>query len=247
MDSNTNQTIIIKDKNINHIINKKNIIMLISIVIIIFLAYIIYLYVFTKKDRYIDDPNYDIQEFPDFLTSEECDKIIEMTDGNLVPSKVYSSSDDLVNNVSRTSKQTWFKDIKDPLIKKISDKISNITNIKQSKNNYYEDLQVVNYSEGGFFVPHYDPCDGDKSFCARMNGSLGPRLLTFLIYLNDDYTGGETEFPLINKKVIPKKGKAVLFYNIGNDGRIIKQSLHTGKTVFGGNKWIANKWVRLNI
>jgi prolyl 4-hydroxylase len=224
--------------------NKK--IIILSIIIII-ISYIIYLYFFNKKDRYIDIPDYTIQEFPDFLTSEECDKIIELTDGNLVPSKVYTSNDDLINTVSRTSKQTWLKDIKDPLIKKISDKVSNITNIKHSNNNFYEDLQVVNYSEGGFFVPHYDPCDGDKKYCSRMNGSLGPRLLTFLIYLNDEFNGGETEFPLINKKVTPKKGKAVLFYNIGDDGRIIKQSLHTGKPVIGGNKWIANKWIRVNV
>ena len=221
--------------------------MIINLVIISITIIIIMLIIYkrcTIKDRYIDMPDYTVQEFENFLTNEECDQIMELTDGNLVPSRVYNSNNDLVNNTTRTSKQTWLKDVKHPLIKKISDKVKYITN---TTNNYYEDLQVVKYNEGGFFVPHYDPCDGDDKFCSRMNGSLGPRLLTFLIYLNDDYEGGETEFPLINKKVIPKKGKAVLFYNIGNDGRIIKQSLHTGKPVISGNKWIANKWVRMNV
>jgi hypothetical protein len=34
---------------------------------------------------------------------------------------------------------------------------------------------------------------------------------------------------------------------IGDDGRIIKQALHAGKPVITGTKWIANKWVRINI
>jgi prolyl 4-hydroxylase len=227
--------------------NKKNIIIAITVIVIIIITLFVIYKNYYKKDRYIDMPDYTVQEFDDFLTHEECDIIIKLTEGNLVPSKVYTDNDDLVNNTSRTSKQTWMKELKDPLIKKISDKVSYIINIPNTDKNFYEDLQVVNYPEGGFFVPHYDPCDGDKKFCSRMNGSRGPRLLTFLIYLNDDYEGGETEFPLINKKIIPKKGKAVLFYNIGDDGRIIKQSLHTGKPVITGTKWIANKWVRITL
>jgi prolyl 4-hydroxylase len=231
--------------NIKNIKNNKTLLILLFIFIVILILYIYNKY--TKKPRYIDMPDYTVQEIDDFLTHEECDYIIKLTDGNLVPSKVYNSNDDMINNISRTSKQTWFKDVKDPLIKKLSDKVAYITNIPNTEKNFYEDLQVVNYPNGGFFVPHYDPCDGDKKFCARMNGINGPRLFTFLIYLNDDFEGGETEFPLINKKVIPKKGKAVLFYSVGNDGRIIKQSLHAGKPVISGTKWIANKWVRINI
>ena len=37
------------------------------------------------------------------------------------------------------------------------------------------------------------------------------RYLAFLYYLNDDFTGGETEFPHHNKKIVPKRGSVMVF------------------------------------
>jgi hypothetical protein len=37
------------------------------------------------------------------------------------------------------------------------------------------------------------------------------RYLAFLYYLNDDFTGGETEFPHHNKKIVPKQGSVIVF------------------------------------
>lgn len=78
-----------------------------------------------------------------------------------------------------------------------------------------------------------------------MNQNNGPRYLTVLFYLNDNFDGGETIFPKINKLVKPEKGKAVIFQNVNNNGVIITQALHGGKPVKNGEKWIANKWIRL--
>jgi prolyl 4-hydroxylase len=36
-------------------------------------------------------------------------------------------------------------------------------------------------------------------------------LLTFVVYLNDDFEGGETEFPELRAIVTPKRGRALLF------------------------------------
>ncbi len=37
------------------------------------------------------------------------------------------------------------------------------------------------------------------------------RYLAFLFYLNDDFTGGETEFPHYEKKIVPKTGSVMVF------------------------------------
>jgi prolyl 4-hydroxylase len=81
-----------------------------------------------------------------------------------------------------------------------------------------------------------------------MDGSSGPRIYTYLIYLNDDYEGGETAFPKLNIAVKPKKGKCVVFQNTlpQPDGRIPLEALHGGNPVTSGNKWICNKWIRVN-
>lgn len=189
---------------------------------------------------------YDVQEFPDFLTGEECDYLINMCRYKLFPSKVYGGTDDNYSEDSRKSEQCWLEDSERDdtrgLVKRITEKVSALTN---SGSNYKEALQVVNYTEGGYFKPHYDACNGSKEYCERMDGEHGPRLFTLLIYLNDDYEGGGTQFPYINKTVKPQRGKAVLFYNVDDDGKIIYESLHGGDPVTKGKKWIANKWVRV--
>ena len=187
--------------------------------------------------------SYDIQELPNFLTEEECDVLISLSKNRLVPSVVYNGNEDLYNTLDRKSDQTWLNDNEHHIVNSISDRIAKLTGT--NKNNQ-ELLQLVNYTENGFFNPHYDSCNGSKEFCKRMNAPLGPRYITLLIYLNDSYTGGETVFPKIGKSVKPEKGKAVLFYNVTPDGDVIDESLHGGNPVLSGEKWIANKWIRLS-
>jgi prolyl 4-hydroxylase len=195
---------------------------------------------FSNNTLYVDKDDYDIIEIQNFLTNEECDKIIELSKGNMFSSKVYSQNEDLYDNKTRISQQCWLND-NDSFIKDISDKVKSYTN---THNNYLEELQVVNYQPGGFFTPHYDACVGNNSYCERMNDK-GPRYLTDLFYLNDNFEGGETIFPKINKLVKPEKGKAIIFQNVDNNGVIITQALHGGEPVKNGEKWIANKWIKL--
>ena len=188
------------------------------------------------------DYDYDVEEIPNFLSDEECETIIKTSIGNLSPSRVYSDNDDVLSTSMRKSNQCWLDDSYD-CAKIISERVKDYT---KTHDNNQEQLQVVQYNKGGFFNPHYDACDGNGEYCKRMDGNLGPRLYTMLIYLNDDFKGGETVFPKINKVVKPEKGKAVLFRNVDDNGDIIKESFHGGVPVKDGEKWIANKWVRIN-
>jgi prolyl 4-hydroxylase len=220
-------------------------IILLIVLTILFLAILFHNYRYNKEiivDRfkYTDILNYDIQEIPNFLTHEECNKIIELSNGKLFPSKIYTQNEDLLSNDSRISQQCWLTD-DNPVIKNISERIKQFTNTTGKQ----EQLQVVNYPKGGFFSPHYDACEGDEEYCSRMNSSDGPRLLTVLLYLNDNFEGGETVFPKINKSVKPEKGKAVIFRNVDKNGVIITQALHGGEPIKSGEKWIANKWIRI--
>lgn len=193
----------------------------------------------------VSDPEYKIREIEHFLTDEECDHIIAISKSELTPSKVYSNTTDVYDTKTRKSDQAWLKDTMDPVIASISEKVASISQIPIE---HQEDLQVVSYSPGGFFTPHYDACDGDEEFCKRMDGASGPRLFTYLIYLNDDYEGGETVFPKLNITVTPKKGKCVIFQNTlpQSGGKIPLEALHGGNPVKSGNKWICNKWIRVN-
>lgn len=183
-----------------------------------------------------------VTEFPNFLSQEECDQLIALAEPNLADSLVYSGQQDDMNN-ARVSKQAWLTDEFNELVERISSKASEIVGLPKEN---AEDLQVVRYNAGGYFNPHYDACDGNEEFCSRMNSRAGPRYATFLIYLNDDFEGGETSFLKIDTHVKPERGKAVLFYNTDAKGEIIRDSLHSGNPVKAGTKWICNKWYYLN-
>lgn len=212
--------------------------MLLIIVIFVFVViFIIYFLTFTQKE------DYNVQEIPNFLTHEECNHIIKLSEPKLFKSCVYKESNeddagstDVIDTTHRVSEQCWLDHSHI-----LSHKVAELTNTLVDQQ---EQLQVVKYNKGGFFNPHYDACQGDENFCKRMNIS-GPRYITVLIYLNDDYEGGETVFPKINKVVKPEKGKAIVFYNTDkNSGHVLQKSLHGGNPVLSGNKWICNIWIK---
>ena len=63
-------------------------------------------------------------------------------------------------------------------------------------------LQVVHYKPGTFYKAHWDACDPKQDpRCVEDYKKGGLRFATFIIYLNDDMEGGETEFPLMNRKI----------------------------------------------
>jgi prolyl 4-hydroxylase len=74
--------------------------------------------------------------------------------------------------------------------------------------------------------------------------SGGQRVYSCLFYLNDEFEGGETEFPIKKIKVTPKIGRMLMWSNLKIDGSLDFESLHAGLPVISGTKWIAIVWVR---
>jgi len=191
---------------------------------------------------YVFDINYDILEIHDLLTSDECDELIDISlKHGLIDSGVWNMDSSItIDENHRNSSQVWLDNNINLVnkIKRLSEKYSGFST------NTQESLQVVKYNIGGKFNSHYDACiSGKQSInCKNMNGISGQRRTTFMIYLNDDYTGGETEFIYLNKKIQPKKGKAILFKNTDENENIIYQSYHRGNPVISGNKWICTVW-----
>lgn len=62
---------------------------------------------------------------------------------------------------------------------------------------------LLRYAPGGFYREH---CD-----VVHDHPVLGHRRLSFILFVNDDYEGGELYFPRQDVTVWPEKGKAVIF------------------------------------
>lgn len=88
-----------------------------------------------------------------------------------------------------------------------------------------ERFRFYRYDEGQRFAPHFD------GFFQRDNGERSQ--LTCLIYLNDDFTGGETKFydddKVLRSTIRPERGAALLFEHL---------QLHEGAPVTSGRKYV---------
>lgn len=231
--------------------NKKKLLLIFSIIIalIIMALFIINKYFRNTKVPYLtNNSKYNIIEIPSFISNEECDRIINISiKKGLQKSELYVKDSDEIDTNIRNSNQVWLSD-EIPEAKNISEKVEKLLNIPKS---HQEELQVLQYNKNGKYDPHYDACndmDDEENACKRMNGNAGPRYLTVIIYLNDDFTGGTTYFPLIDKHIIPVKGKALIFQDTEyrKPYKVLEKSIHGGEPIIDGSKWIMTKWIHHN-
>lgn len=102
-----------------------------------------------------------------------------------------------------------------------------------------EFLSVMRYRPGEQYRPHFDAIPPGPDFDRN-----GQRIKTALLYLNDDYEGGETAFLANDLKVRGAPGDVLVFSNVAADGRGDPASRHAGLPVISGEKWLASKWFR---
>ncbi|OIW17284.1 hypothetical protein TanjilG_22396 [Lupinus angustifolius] len=121
-----------------------------------------------------------------------------------------------------------------------------------------EDMQILHYEDGQKYEPHFD------YLLDKFNQQFGGhRIATVLMYLSNVKKGGETVFPnsdptlsqpkdeswsecaKMGYAVKPKKGDALLFFNLLPNATIDTRSLHGSCPVIEGEKWSATKWIHV--
>jgi prolyl 4-hydroxylase len=105
--------------------------------------------------------------------------------------------------------------------------------------------QVLHYEVGEEFSPHYDFLDTRFPGYAQQVAHWGQRAMTVLIYLNDDFEGGETYFPRLERGFRGRKGDALLFWNVTPEGAPDVLTMHMGAPPVSGEKWLFSQWIRL--
>lgn len=164
----------------------------------------------------------------DFISPEERQHIIKQAKERLSDSLV--DTDGRIDKNVRQSQTAWLQKT-DPVIRSVMERCVGYVN---KTIDHCEQLQVLHYGEGGHYRPHQDVFIGEKN----------SRRHTFILALTDDYDGGETEFPNINKSFKLKAGDALFFNTLDRYGLDTSKALHGGKPVKSGEKWICNLWVR---
>jgi prolyl 4-hydroxylase len=109
-----------------------------------------------------------------------------------------------------------------------------------------EPFSVVRYLPGQQYKAHVDYFSAEQLELnrTRFGDMAGQRLATFLIYLHEPDAGGETEYLLANTAVAGEPGMGLLHWNCLPDGRPDERSVHAGKPVVRGEKWLARMAIR---
>jgi prolyl 4-hydroxylase len=168
-----------------------------------------------------------------FLSAAECTWLIAAAEPQFQPSVVVDpATGRMVPHPMRSSDAAMFGVFAEgPAVNAINRRLAALSGTMPAQG---EPLQVLRYRPGGEYKPHMDALPAEPN----------QRILTILVYLSDDYDGGETRFVRTGLTFRGKPGDALLFRNAGPDGRADPLSLHAGLPVTRGVKYLGSRWIR---
>jgi prolyl 4-hydroxylase len=177
-----------------------------------------------------------VLEYNNAITDEDCQILIDAAQINLTKAETLGTNIDGY----RIAESTWLNSNRESS-KRILNIISELTELPVSN---MESIQIVKYGIGGQYKLHHDFFHESEDYAENILKNGGNRVKTALIYLNDDFEGGATEFPELNHIVTPAKGKIVIWDNMTTNNELDYNSIHAGLPVTSGTKYIAVVFIR---
>lgn len=184
-----------------------------------------------------------IRAVDSFVSPAVCDWIIARARGRLTRALVYDpvNQQDIASKTRTNSVANFGVADVELLDVLLQAKMSAACRIPM---NHMEAPAVLNYQVGEEATEHYDFVDPKTTDYAAEIARNGHRVLTFLVYLNDDYEGGETNFPTLRVSHKGTRGGALFFVNVHGDMRPDLRMLHAGLAPTHGEKWIVSQFIR---
>lgn len=178
-----------------------------------------------------------------FVTPETCDWLIALARPRVARALVYdpASAGGRVESARSNSSVAFDITQSDIVIMLMRARIAATARLSLGA---LETSAILHYAPGEQFEPHFDFLDPALPGYARDLAANGQRAATFLLYLNDDYEGGETAFPEIGLHNRGRKGDALLFWNVLPSGEPDRRMLHAGLPPRSGEKWLLSQWMR---
>jgi prolyl 4-hydroxylase len=188
-----------------------------------------------------DTPNIAVIE--GFAAAAWCDWLIERARPRLAPAMVYDPSVGGGRIEQARSNSSIGFDVaqSDIVLMLLRARIAATANLSPRA---LEASAVLHYAPGQQFEPHFDFLDSGVAGYASDLAARGQRIATFLLYLNDDFEGGETEFPRLEWRYRGRKGDALMFRNVDPSGQPDPLTFHAGLPPLRGQKWLLSQWLR---
>jgi hypothetical protein len=184
-----------------------------------------------------------VQLVPALLSAAVCQWLIDRSRGRLARAKVYDASSKRTTvSETRTNTAATFNLLDlDVVTVLVQTRLAACAGIPFRQ---LEPLSVLHYDAGEEITEHYDFVDPSVPDYEQEIATRGQRIVTFLVYLNDDYGGGATEFPAIGVSHKGRRGEGLLFVNALPDGGADVRTLHAGRPPTSGEKWIVSQFMR---
>ena len=179
----------------------------------------------------------EIYAIGEFLTSEECKKLMMMIDVVAQPSTLY---DGTYKDGFRTSYSGNF-DGRDPFIQSISRRIDDALGLPGKLG---ETMQGQRYMTGQQFKPHHDFFYPSEDYWKTERKRGGQRSWTAMLFLNKVEQGGATNFTNVGINIEPKPGVLLAWNNATPEGVPNQDTLHAGTPVEQGVKYVITRWYR---
>lgn len=169
---------------------------------------------------------------PELFSAAECAAIVAgASEHAWLPATVNSATGRVVERVVRDSSTAVLRDpalaadlyrrVRDHVPARMSGEIGGRGRVGMDVAGVHVPVRIYRYEPGQHFGLHQDQSyfgeDGTKS------------LLTLMVYLNEDFGGGETDFPEQGQLIVPRTGTALLFQHM---------LLHAGNRVTSGSKLV---------
>jgi len=178
-----------------------------------------------------------------FASFEVCDWLIAKARSKLAPAQVYDreTGGPRHEGVRTNSECHLLRDESDLLLLFLRARMAIVTELPVP---WMEATAILHYTPGQEFLPHCDFLDTASAGGAKDVAARGQRVLTFLLCLNDDYEGGETEFPVLGTRWKGRRGNALFFWNVDPNGTPDPLTRHAGLPPTCGEKWLLSQWIR---
>ena len=179
----------------------------------------------------------EIYAVANFFSDAECSRLRGLVDTTAEPSKLFDNTYEsgfrtsFSGNLSRA----------DPFIRMIERRIDDLLGMPPEN---AETVQGQRYTPGQEFKPHQDYFHTGQAYWQDLRKRGGQRSWTAMAFLNQVEEGGATEFPKLTLSIPPQTGALLFWNNMNPDGSPNPDTLHAGRPVIKGTKYIITKWYR---
>jgi prolyl 4-hydroxylase len=184
-----------------------------------------------------------VRVFPDFVTDTVCAWLIERARPDLKRALIYDpvGGQDIADHM-RTNSAAGFDLMNADLVQiAVQTRMSAATGVPIA---HMEGPTVLHYAPGEQITNHYDFVNPRIPNYQAEIERRGQRIITFLVYLNDDYEGGETDFPTLGFRYRGGRRDGLFFTNALPNGEADLRMVHAGLPPKDKEKWLMSQFIR---